>query len=325
VLTCAGHVLTCQPPGSPKPFPNIDYAQAISPTAGDEECVKWVGDSITHCEANHPWCQLPKQTLLPTRVIDVGSETQLPRLYISHGESGRFAALSHCWGKAKPLRLTKESLARLQQAIPTEEFPPLFHDAVILARRLKIPYLWVDSLCIIQDDHEDWERESVKMASVYSNAWVVFAAHTAKDSSESLLSAPRLPGTRSVAMECVGPGGVHGTVHVRRVVGDGNAIVDRTRGHVRWRREEPWDDPQLLPPSLLSTRGWVFQERILATRTIHYTHWEAVWECGTEIRCECGYPPEPNHHGQMFKPNFTRPQEASPNRFATSPARLTAT
>ncbi|KAK4113670.1 HET-domain-containing protein [Canariomyces notabilis] len=285
---CGFHIEFYTPQGSPKPFPYIDYAQAISPTAGGEECLKWVGDSIAHCETNHPCCQLPKQTLLPTRVIDVGSETQLPRLYISHGESGRFAALSHCWGKRKPLTPTRESLAKLQQAIPTEDLPPLFHDAVILARRLQIPYLWVDSLCIMQDDYEDWEREAVRMASVYSNAWVVFAAHTAKDSSESLLSAPRLPGTRSVAMECVGLEGVHGTIHVRYAGLGGCDSFDRTGGHNRWRHEERLPlDFKFFEPSLLANRGWVFQERILAKRTIHFTHWEAVWECGTEIRCEC--------------------------------------
>ncbi|KAH7310900.1 heterokaryon incompatibility protein-domain-containing protein [Stachybotrys elegans] len=237
---------------------------------------------------------------------------------------GKYAALSHCWGKGKPLLLTGTSLGKLRQAIPTIDLPPLFLDAIMLARRLQIPYLWIDSLCILQDSTEDWEREAAMMSNVYADAWVVFAAHTAKDSLGSLLSAPRVPDTQSVAIQCVGPADTQATVYARHAR-TGSHNLDSTHGHSRARpgsyypdttRDNSSPSPALkntsyLQTSLLSNRGWVFQERILATRMIHFTRWEAVWECGTEIRCECSSSPRSGRGEGFIKPNFVTQQQPS--------------
>lgn len=70
--------------------------------------------------------------------------------------------------------------------------PKSFQDAVTVTRKLHIRYLWIDSLCIIQDDNEDWERESSRMASIYQNAHVTIAATAAENSQEGFLY-PRIP------------------------------------------------------------------------------------------------------------------------------------
>lgn len=216
--------------------------------------------------------------------------------------------------------LTESSLGKLRQAIPTEDLPPLFLDAITLARRLHISYLWIDSLCILQDNIEDWEREAVKMSSVYADAWVVFAAHTARDSLGSMLSTPRVSDTQSVAIPCVVPDGTQATVYARHTQ-TSSYTVDSTHGHSRARPgsnhtdttrdpsvPQSWGENGYLERSLLSSRGWALQERILATRMIHFTRWEAAWECGTEIRCECGYPPCKGLVGLFLKPNFVTQQ-----------------
>src|SRR5262245_8074118 len=101
--------------GSPQPFADIGFAHPVSPTAGSKMCVEWAADRIANCAANHPWCQLPESTKLPTRLIDVGSATRNPRVYVTNRELGKYAALSHCWGEVVPLKLTKSALWAMQE------------------------------------------------------------------------------------------------------------------------------------------------------------------------------------------------------------------
>jgi Heterokaryon incompatibility protein (HET) len=119
---------------------------------------------------------------LPTRVIDVGpSDASIePRLIISKGRDGAYIALSHRWGApdlSKPqLTTTAANLPAMIEKIPLESMPLNYKDAVITTRKLSFRYLWIDSLCIIQDSMQDWEAESAKMGEVYQNAQLTIAA-----------------------------------------------------------------------------------------------------------------------------------------------------
>jgi hypothetical protein len=108
------------------------------------------------------------------------------RLCISNGVSGRYCALSHCWGRPSsghfPARTTKATLESNQIGIDEGSLSKAFREAIAAARHLSIDFMWIDSLCITQDDKEDWERESSNMASIYKNAWLVIAATQAKHS-----------------------------------------------------------------------------------------------------------------------------------------------
>jgi len=55
---------------------------------------------IRICRRDHKYCSDNHEMKLPTRVIDVGPSdgSKLPYLMITHGKSGRYVALSHCWG-----------------------------------------------------------------------------------------------------------------------------------------------------------------------------------------------------------------------------------
>ncbi|KAH8657772.1 heterokaryon incompatibility protein-domain-containing protein [Xylariales sp. PMI_506] len=131
--------------------------------------------------------------LLPTRLVDVSGP--VPRLVYGshilkragrHGENSAlplYAALSYCWGTASDadhqLKTETANESQMLAAIPTASMPKTLSDAVVLARALDIPYLWVDALCILQDDIQDWERESSNMGKVYSNAFVTLCALSA--------------------------------------------------------------------------------------------------------------------------------------------------
>lgn len=95
------------------------------------------------------------------------------------GQEGKYIALSHRWAdETATVRTLKDNYAyRLanwgQQHRNEGPFwiTQLFCEAGHLALQLGINYIWIDSLCIVQDDSDDWDRESVRMADYYQQAW----------------------------------------------------------------------------------------------------------------------------------------------------------
>lgn len=250
-----------------------------------EECLQLVEKWIRDCLSTHSDCDRPaNRGTLPKRVVDVGSVDgrTKPKVYETNGESGQYAALSHCWGSIRPIETTRDTLAVLKHEIRWAELPNTFKDAITLTRRLGLKYLWIDSLCIVQDDARDWELESAKMASIFKGAYLTIAATAAADSSFGCF--PR---------------------------GKDYELLDESYGiclpvFVREKRSDDCFLPlrvnrgMLVPPDMklnefldhglhpLQKRAWCFQELSLSTRTIHFTHSEIVWHCKSEWHCECG-------------------------------------
>ncbi|CAG9942401.1 unnamed protein product [Clonostachys rosea f. rosea IK726] len=93
-----------------------------------------------------------------------------------------YATLSHCWGGQSIIKLTTDALAQFQKKIETASLPQTFRDAILVARRLGIRYLWIDSLCIIQDSLQDWQKEAALMGEVYSNSTLNVMATACRNS-----------------------------------------------------------------------------------------------------------------------------------------------
>lgn len=141
---------------------------------------------MENCHKRHKVCAPTlgnDAPLLPNRVIDVTQDGLDPRLVISEGQRGYYAALSHCWGGLQLLQTKVATLAQHQDCIPMEQLPKSFKDAITIARKLRIPYLWIDSLCIVQDSEQDWHHESGLMTSVYRNSMLTISATGAVDGS----------------------------------------------------------------------------------------------------------------------------------------------
>jgi Heterokaryon incompatibility protein (HET) len=90
-------------------------------------------------------------------------------------------ALSHCWGVSHQFTTTKATLRSHMDSIPLCELPKAFQQAVDIPRALEVPYLWIDSLCITQDDTLDWETEASKMGDVYRAYLTISALGSADD------------------------------------------------------------------------------------------------------------------------------------------------
>lgn len=184
--------------------------------------------------------------------------------------SCRYTTLSHRWSKAEHLMLTTSTHKNLSRDIPWDTIPRLYQDAILLTRQLGVEYLWIDTLCIIQDDLDDWAKESIQMGSIYGRSYLNIAASCASESDESLFSSSDFPGQYPVHS-------VPGTdgVYVRQQpfwthndFGSNYAINE--------------DSPVLLQ------RGWVLQERLLAPRVVYYDTEELKWECTKAVDCQCG-------------------------------------
>lgn len=226
------------------------------------------------CVSQHAECSLSLDTplpRLPKRVIDVGNESKGPRLRKSDNLSGLYATLSHRWGDSSPLTTTKATLKNRLQGIPLSSLPRTFQDAVLITRQLGLQYLWIDSLCIIQDDTIDWEIESVKMASIYQGAQFTIAAAAAQDGHGGCLF-PRKP---AVKLELESPKSPQRSAKP----GTDTPIV-----YLRIQASEN----RSIAQSSLGRRGWALQEALLSRRTIYFAQDQIFWQCARRTVSEDG-------------------------------------
>jgi hypothetical protein len=218
---------------------------------------------------------------LPTRLLEV--ELASGKIYLrdSHllepSGDARYVALSHCWGQGgTPFTTTHPTLRLRMDGIDIDALPQTFKDSVILSDSLGLRYVWIDSLCIIQDDANDWAREAAQMASVYRNAHLVLnAAHSDADSTGFLR--PRHPPDTVRLPPPPPPTDTHPPLHLRLQL-----LPPPTR---RW--EDP-SGPDPLTTEPISARAWCLQERALPVRALHYGTHQAFWECERLRASEAG-------------------------------------
>jgi len=175
------------------------------------------------------------------------------------GRKGEYIALSHCWGKDLPLTTTVENLEERRKGFALDMLPPLYRDAVEIMDKLDIRLIWIDSLCIIQNQHVDWEIESAKMADIYSGSYLTIAATVARDSTQRILSSRRQ--RKKITYK-----NTKGDEHRLRV-----RLVDSQHSNQ--------ENGAALPAGPLSTRAWTFQEHLLSRRVLHYSETEVLFEC----------------------------------------------
>ncbi|OCL14193.1 HET-domain-containing protein [Glonium stellatum] len=240
------------------------------------QCHRQVKSWLEDCLENHSSCSSQDDCALPTRVVNVGLisdddlKYQQPFLFEPSGASGRYVALSYCWGKnANTVTTTSETFQAHKQCIEMDSLPKTIQDAITITRSLRIPYIWIDALCIIQGDPSDWAREAGKMCHVYSSAVLTISASNASSSNEGIFGPQRFGAPPRPLSYC------GNTVYVCQ-----NVAREHNRFEVQMRMREP------MP---LNRRAWTLQEGVLSNRIVHYTSSELVWECNDRFLCECGF------------------------------------
>lgn len=157
------------------PIPNFIKTATPICRPGSDDAFNRIKDWISTC-SRHIDCRSLSGASLPKRVIDVITAAPDVVLVNSNSEAGQYTCLSHPWGKEVPLMTKISTLNPHLNRISFDELPPTFQDAVKITRHIGIRWIWIDALCIIQDDSLDWERESSDVATIYSNSYLTIAA-----------------------------------------------------------------------------------------------------------------------------------------------------
>jgi hypothetical protein len=267
---------------------------------GSAAAAEWAKDQIMQCKELHKGCNYQQESPLPDRVLAIGhtgfgsptSEDWLEspvRLLETSGEQSAYATLSHRWGEHQPIRLLLSNVEEFKNNIPWSALPKTFQDAIVFARRLEIPYIWIDSLCIIQDSKVDWSIQSGKMAGIYEYSTITLAATVATGGTAGCFIQP--------SPEMIG----FITSGQSKLYLQNNSNSEETSRQLRTSSSNnpavfirglpshtvpgfATNQDFLLP---LLQRGWVYQERLLSPRILHFGSHDLSFECNSDIHCYC--------------------------------------
>ena len=238
-------------------------AEEIPKHAGDEKCFDFIKEKVDTCVKEHKCSKDAQLPFLPDRVIWVeanqGSGIQLVE---PKNIRAKYIALSYCWGPVTPRTYLTDALTynTRKAGIAYVDLPPLIQDVVSCARKLGIKYVWIDRLCIIQGDTEDFKSQAPKMGEIYGNVTLTIAAATATSEADRIL-VERAAKWKAYNLN----------MNIDRI--GALTLRFRRRTHPLGKETSGGDYGKI------STRAWAWQERLLSARTIFYTPSALKFEC----------------------------------------------
>lgn len=255
----------------PKGDNNMNFG--FGPSNHDSKAWAIMQTWMKTCSESHAQCKLPRTSpsYRPTRLLRLDSSKTF---HLVTGDecppNVQYVALSYCWG-TKPverlLRLLESTVESLSLEQPIENLPKTFREAMSVAQRFGVDYLWIDRLCIFQDSPDDWKREASSMQDVYRNAVFSISALGAMDADAGLFF-ERDP---DVAAPTI--------IHFK-------LAEDGQEKAFRFGLEKGWSWRLSFENEPLVQRSWVVQERLLAPRTLHFGSKQLFWECREASCCE---------------------------------------
>lgn len=261
----------------------------IDVSTGSTHTLDIAAQWLAKCKGSHATCSAGRHRdakRLPTRVIDVGSSAQKPKLVETGAAIGCWAALSYCWGGNSSFILTSSSQSRFEEGTALKDFPATLRDAIIIIRALGISYLWIDALCIIQNSFGDWRREAPRMKEVYSGADVVIAAACAAELNAGIFRTR--PAEDSIELQW----GCEARSDEAPVLQAGdepkqeevqNQTICLRRNHI-----PGVEETMGIRCSHWASRGWTMQEDFMATRLLVFQDQTVTWECLSKAEKEDG-------------------------------------
>ncbi|KAI1085472.1 HET-domain-containing protein [Whalleya microplaca] len=238
-----------------------------STQAAFDRAAQW----LSHCIENDKSCEPPNKNFVPRRLLDVGYENEKGEPFLfAPTEPTAYACLSYCWGPnvEDVLKTTTSNLNNHYNEITLGSMPKSIQDAVRVCKGLRIPYLWVDSLCIVQDDHDEWLKDACMMDHIYLNSHVTITALEPDSCKTGFLGKQRF--------------GLPEWQYQLKIHGSSQEVVIR-----------PQVDQTV--ECSLDKRGWCLQEMLLPYRRLCFDGNEMSWECSCRKLCECGHFVWPNN------------------------------
>ena len=260
-----------------------DFTRSLGPSTKSLESVQQAQSWLHQCTSSHKICSAivgNSGTFVPERLVQIlsGPGPSLA-LRVAHTREWKrrpvrpYATLSHCWGRKVQCRLLRANVDQYSRALPAGELSSLFRDAISVAQQLGIRYLWIDSLCIIQDSRQDWVEQSAQMGMIYKNGLINIAATGFSDGSRGLFGGRNL----------------NTILPIELTIEDNLDWTDGSQDPKPQRFKDVKKGPYLLfdvdsyskgvDDGPLNRRGWVVQERSLSLRTLHFGARQLFWEC----------------------------------------------
>ncbi|KAF2140906.1 uncharacterized protein K452DRAFT_42686 [Aplosporella prunicola CBS 121167] len=243
----------------------------LGPTTSSPHTFKLANLWLDKCLNNHSECtsRFTPGDRLPTRLIEIRThDPKRPksarlRWGATLPTGTTYVTLSHCWGVERFLTLTTQNEAHMMNEVPLDALAIKFRDAIEITSGLGFGYLWIDSLCILQDSPEDWGAESARMAQVFEHSALTIAA-TCSPSASFGCFAKRPAHSDS----CLLPEGASSIL-------DGKAswLTTQKKEDAFWLENV---ESHSLP---LQMRGWTLQERLLSPRILYFSNDGIFWEC----------------------------------------------
>ena len=218
--------------------------------------VDTIAGLISECESEHGSACAVKSRLTDKHeliLVDVPNKCLVKKRFSGSDQPLRYAALSYVWGNQTQFLTLKENLAELQKpgALDQQQLQGVVVDSMAVVTKLKLQYLWVDTLCIVQDDHDNKMAQIRQMAEIYGSSWITIVALSGESS-----SAP-LPG-----------------VSTRRPQLIEKVDVDPMTIQLS-------DLPTVMTGRTYEKRAWTYQERLMSRRCLYFTENQAYFECAS--------------------------------------------
>ncbi|KAK3934321.1 heterokaryon incompatibility protein 6 [Diplogelasinospora grovesii] len=276
------------------PTSEIISTRPPNPFAGSDQAMSQTRKWMHECEQKHGSACSPTNYSgrLPRRVIDVSGGAELRLYEASENDEGRYAALSYCWGGPQEFKTTSSTLAERISGFSVGALPLGIQDAVRVTQNLGMRFLWVDSMCIIQDSEQDKAHQIARMSEIYQNAFVTICNARSDSVCKSFLEDWADPSTGQwptlIPLAYPIPNEAANTL--QKVID----MQPETWGTI-WLLDEDrglttaFDDP-------ISRRGWSLQERVLSPRLLSYGRWP-TWQCSHGLWTDGGFFPQADKLG----------------------------
>lgn len=235
-----------------------------------------VGDRKPNVQISH--FEICPPELLPSRLLEIRGEN-VHLLCTSAGDMDRYATLTHRWGRLHHFTTNTTNFLQNRDGISRLRLPRTYQDALTVCERLGVRFIWIDAVCIIQDDAQDWITQSARMGDVYQNALFNIAAHAAADDADGfLLSALGCPPEHSLELSD-GKSDKYNSLCSNGTLWEAllNTALPSNHSQRFYTYPEGCFDSDV-DQSHLSSRGWVMQERMLSKRILHFTPGRVYWE-----------------------------------------------
>lgn len=271
---------------------------------GLEKLKSW----LARCEQEHGDACAASSSVLPTRLIDVSDGDRLHLYEAASEEEGRYVALSYCWGGPQEFQTTATTVDNRRGGFALSDLPQTLQDAVTVTQALDIRYLWVDSICIIQDDAADKANEIAHMADIYKRATLTISASKADSASKGFLHGD--PDAETGLWKNLVPLAFPLPSPAASSLKDAMEMPREVFG-TAWLCDEDVNMATSFRSSV-DRRGWCLQERLLSNRLVSYGRWP-TWKCGLSAETDGGVyrenPRDAPHELQLSNSLFEHRQQ----------------